>query len=123
MVGVGSETVSEGRVPLERRALEELASAGGGHYVSLTIDDKDMKQVDRQVDSHYIVIDDSALPWLDSGYPLLFPAMALWLMWFRRGWTLTWAWLAVPLLLLQAPAPAVAEDAGEDIAQQATSHC
>ena len=69
-----------------------------------------MRKINRKINSHYIVIEDSALPWLDSGYALLFPAMALWLMWFRRGWTLTWSWLLVPLLLAQRPAPAQAAE-------------
>ncbi len=123
IVGVGSEVVADGQVPLERRSLEALASASGGDYISLTIDDNDMRKVDRRVDSHYIVIEDSALPWLDSGYPLLFPAMALWLMWFRRGWTLTWCWLALPLLLWQVPAPAMAQDNNKQISiSQDTGH-
>jgi len=110
VVGVGSENVAEGQIPLERRALESLASAAGGNYVALTVDDSDMRKINRKVNSHYIVIEDSALPWLDSGYALLFPAMALWLMWFRRGWTLTWVWLLVPIMLAQAPAPAQAAE-------------
>lgn len=110
VVGVGSENVAEGQIPLERRALESLASAAGGNYIALTVDDSDMRKINRKVNSHYIVIEDSALPWLDSGYALLFPAMALWLMWFRRGWTLTWVWLLVPIMLAQAPAPAQAAE-------------
>jgi Ca-activated chloride channel family protein len=110
VVGVGSENVAEGQIPLERRALESLASAAAGNYVALTVDDSDMRKINRKVNSHYIVIEDSALPWLDSGYALLFPAMALWLMWFRRGWTLTWVWLLVPIMLAQAPAPAQAAE-------------
>jgi len=56
-----------------------------------------------------VVLQNSALPWLDSGYVLVFPAMALFLMWFRRGWTLTWAWLLMPLLLAGNPAPVQAQ--------------
>jgi len=69
-----------------------------------------MRRINRQINSHYRIVEDSALPWLDSGYGLVFPAMALFLMWFRRGWTLTWSWLLVPLLLAQAPGPARADD-------------
>ena len=110
VVGVGSEAVAEGQIPLERPALESLASAAGGNYVALTIDDSDMRKINRKINSHYIVVEDSALPWLDSGYALLFPAIALWLMWFRRGWTLTWVWLLLPIMLAQAPAPAQAAE-------------
>ncbi len=113
LVGVGTEREAEGFAPLERRALERLADATGGHYVDLTVDDGDMRDVDRRVDSHYVIVEDSALPWLDSGYPLVFPAMALFLLWFRRGWTLTWAWVLLPIALHTAPAPALAQGGEE----------
>ena len=109
VVGVGTEGQEEGLAPLERRSLKELASATGGSYRDLTVDDSDVRQLDRRIESHYVIIEDSALPWLDSGYVLVFPAMALFLFWFRRGWTLTWAWLLVPLLLTGAPGPAEAQ--------------
>lgn len=110
VVGVGSEELVEGIAPLERRSLEQLASATDGRYIGLTIDDGDMRAVSRRVDSHYIIVDDSALPWLDSGYPLVFPAMALFLLWFRKGWTLTWSWLLLPLVLSGSPQPVYAQD-------------
>jgi Ca-activated chloride channel family protein len=56
------------------------------------------------------VVEDSALPWLDSGYPLIFPAMALFLMWFRKGWTLTWGCILLPLVLGGIPQPTLAQD-------------
>ncbi len=107
--GIGSETEAPGSAPLERQSLEALAAAVNGNYVSLTVDDADVRQINRRVDSHYVVIEDSALPWLDSGYPLVFPAMILFLMWFRKGWTLTWACLLLPVILSSAPLPAVAQ--------------
>ena len=109
VVGVGKEEPLEGIAPLERRTLEELAAASGGKYIAMSIDDSDVRRLDRQINSHYVIIDDNALPWLDSGYELIFPAMALFLMWFRRGWTLTWAWMVLPLLLSTTPAPALAQ--------------
>ena len=112
VVGVGSEVTQEGDIALERDALRELADSGGGSYIDLTIDDSDMRKVNRRVDSHYVIREDSALPWLDSGYPLVFPAMVLFLMWFRKGWTLTWAWLLLPLMLAGQPAPVQAQDTG-----------
>ncbi len=113
VVGVGSEHQQAGLAPLERQALTQLADSAGGRYLPLTVDDRDVQRINRYIDSHYIVIQDSALPWLDSGYPLVFPAMALFLMWFRRGWTLTWGWLLIPLVLSGAPAPATAQQPAE----------
>tara|TARA_R110002072_G_scaffold8842_11_gene44055 strand:+ start:1090 stop:2751 length:1662 start_codon:yes stop_codon:yes gene_type:complete len=110
VVGVGTETEESGLAPLERASLEELAAQTGGDYLSLTIDDRDVRQLNRDIDSHYVVVDDSALPWLDSGYVLVFPAMALFLMWFRRGWTLTWAWILLPVVLSGTGHPVMAQE-------------
>jgi Ca-activated chloride channel family protein len=107
---MGSNTVTDGMPPLEAAALKSLASAASGNYISLTIDDADMKKVNRRINSHYVVIDDDALPWLDSGYALVFPALALFLLWFRKGWTLTWLWLLVPLTLIPVSSPTHALD-------------
>ncbi|MBT4518841.1 MAG: VWA domain-containing protein, partial [Halieaceae bacterium] len=110
VVGVGTQADDERLVPLERESLQALASAASGSYRDLTVDDSDMRWVNRQINSHYLVVQDSALPWLDSGYMLVFPALGLFLMWFRRGWTLTWSWLLVPWLLVQSPGPLQASD-------------
>lgn len=109
VVGVGREDEAPGVAPLERESLETLADDTNGTYISLSIDDADVRQIDRRVNRHFVVVQDRALPWLDSGYPLVFPAMALFLMWFRKGWTLTWALLLVPLLLSSAAQPALAQ--------------
>jgi Ca-activated chloride channel homolog len=114
VVGVGSDVAASGSIPLERKSLQALAAAVNGDYVALTVDNADVRKLNRRIDSHYVVVEDSALPWLDSGYPLVFPATILFLMWFRKGWTLTWASLLLPIILSSAPSPAVAQDtAGE----------
>lgn len=115
VLGIGTDsadtdTEAEDLIPLERDALQKLASNSGGRYLNLSVNDADVKRIDRLVDSHYLVVEDSALPWLDSGYTLIFPAMALFLMWFRRGWTLNWGWLLVPLILLNSPTPSLAQN-------------
>ena len=116
VLGVGTESsgddAADDLIPLEKEALKALASNAGGRYLDLSVNNADVKRIDALVDSHYLVVEDSALPWLDSGYALLFPAMALFLMWFRRGWTLNWSWLLVPLLLLQSPPPTQAQAPG-----------
>lgn len=119
--GIGTEGDSEDLIPLERKALEDLASDANGSYIELSINDSDVRRINRQIDNYFVVREDSALPWLDSGYLLVFPAMAFFLMWFRKGWTLTWAWLMLPLLLSQTPAPAFAQDAEPGPSVQNTS--
>ncbi len=116
VVGVGTEEQGPGLAPLERRSLSQLADEAGGSYFDLTVDDSDVRRLNRRIDSHFVVIEDSALPWLDSGYVLVFPTMALFLMWFRRGWTLTWAWLVLPLVLAGHPAPLQAQENGAESA-------
>ncbi len=112
VVGVGTESVEPGAFPLEREALQELAEVSGGAYFDLTIDDRDMRRVDRAIGRYYTPVDDAALPWHDSGYPLIFPAMAIFLLWFRKGWTLTWLWLLCPLLITGAPPASAADPVG-----------
>ena len=119
VVGVGTDVAASGSIPLERQSLQALAANANGNYVALTVDDADMRKLNRRIDSHYVVVEDSALPWLDSGYPLLFPAMILFLMWFRKGWTLTWACLLLPLILSTAPSPAIAQDQNVHTTEQA----
>lgn len=115
VLGVGSTAASEGLVPLEREALRRLADGAGGHYTDLSVDDSDVRALNRRIDSYYVVLEDSALPWLDSGYPLVFPTMALFLLWFRKGWTLTMAVLLAPTLVaalaLGVPGSAQAQEA------------
>lgn len=115
IVGTGTENVSTGNAPLEKAALQALTRRAGGHYVDLTVDERDMRRVNRRIDSHFVVRQDSALPWHDSGYLLLFPAAALFLLWFRRGWTLTWSVVLLPLVLA-TPAPGALADDGETVA-------
>ena len=110
IVGVGTEEPQEGLIPLERRPLEKLARSVGGSFIELSVNDADVRRMSRRIDNHYVVVEDSALPWLDSGYPLVFPVLALFLMWFRRGWTLTWSWLLLPLILTASPAPVSAQN-------------
>ena len=114
VVGVGTVEDEKGLIPLESKALERLAKDNGGRYTELSVNDSDVRRLSRRIDSHYVVVEDSALPWLDSGYPLIFPAMLLFLMWFRKGWTLTWAWLLLPLVLAGNPAPVQAADTEEE---------
>lgn len=113
IMGIGTQNTDEGLIPLEQRALKELASVSGGRYIEMTVNDRDVNRINRRIESHFVVNQDSALPWLDSGYPLVFPAMALFLMWFRRGWTLTWVWIVMPLILVQPSYPAYAEESPE----------
>ncbi len=101
--GIGSNTVEEGQIPLEHEALKQLASGAGGRYIDLSLDKSDIGLIARRIASHYVVIDDEAIPWLDSGYWLVLPTLALFALWFRKGWTLQWALPALLVLSMGSP--------------------
>jgi len=113
ILGIGTNITDKNLAALDQQSLSELTSAVGGHYFSLSIDDADVQSINRKARNHYSVIEDSALPWLDAGYVLVFPAMAIFLLWFRKGWTLSWGvvapWLVLPLLLSGTPTTTVAQ--------------
>jgi Ca-activated chloride channel homolog len=109
-VGTNENETSKNFVPLDQHSLEALAEDASGTYLSLSIDNGDMKKANRRINSHYVIVEDSALPWLDSGYWLVFPAMGVFLLWFRRGWTLTWSWLLLPFVFALPPGNAYAEN-------------
>lgn len=119
VLGVGTAGDEDGLVPLERSSLEALADRAGGRYLDATIDDTDVRALERRIESHYVVIDDDALPWLDSGYPLVLLCLPLWLLWFRKGWTIAWSWLLLPLALAGTPAPVIAQDSQVNAVQTA----
>jgi Ca-activated chloride channel family protein len=108
--GIGLEESPEGGIPLEKRRLDALADTAGGRYIKLTLDDGDVTEVHRRVNSHYVVTADTSVPWLDSGYLLVFPCLALFLLWFRRGWTLQWSLAGLLLAGSLTPQPARADN-------------
>lgn len=110
--GIGSlEPAAEsGAAPLEERALKQLADISGGHYIPLTLEAQDALSIHRRINAHYVVTDDEAVPWLDSGYWLVFPCLAVFSLWFRRGWTLHWTLAPLLALLLAQPQSAQARE-------------
>jgi len=98
--GIGSPNPEQSTSPLDERGLQALANDCDANYVDDSIDTQDINTIVNSLSDGYNIVDNEALPWLDSGYPLVFVAMALALLWFRRGWTRVWAWLLAPALLL-----------------------
>ena len=77
-------------LPLDEPGLTAVASAGGGAYQRVTLDDTDVTQILLKVDRHYELSGDSSRPWMDGGYYLVWPIVILFLLWFRKGWALRW---------------------------------
>ncbi|WOJ96306.1 VWA domain-containing protein [Congregibacter brevis] len=76
--------------PLQEAQLRAISSAGGGHYEQVSVDDRDLRSLERRINRHYQLSEDSARPWIDGGIYLLPPIMLLFLLWFRQGWVLRW---------------------------------
>jgi Ca-activated chloride channel family protein len=108
--GLTPEHIDQRFAPLERRALEDLAGAANGRYVELSIDKTDVRKVHRRVNAHYVVTADKVVPWLDSGYYMVFPSLILFSLWFRKGWTLHWSFIALVALANLQPQTARADD-------------
>jgi Ca-activated chloride channel family protein len=94
-LGADDEGISEDTIPMQRDALIQLARAGNGYYQALSIDDSDMRRINGRINNHLLNVDDSDRPWVDFGYYLTFPLALLFLLWFRKGWTLHWCLAAV----------------------------
>ena len=71
-------------------SLENLSSQNQGQFVAFSLSGDDVAVVNRYTDTHLVVAADSALPWQDAGYYLLYPLAIIQLLWFRKGWTLKW---------------------------------
>lgn len=97
--GIGSPDPEQSTSPLDERGLLSLADTCNAPYIDDSIDTRDIDAITQALGDGYNIVDNEALPWLDSGYPLVFVAMALALLWFRRGWTRVWVWLLLPVLL------------------------
>ena len=81
-------------------AMKTLASAGGGRYWSMRVDDSDINALNEIVDSEISGnfsqgerTDFKADAWIDNGVWLLFPIALFSVLGFRRGWILSVALL------------------------------
>jgi Ca-activated chloride channel family protein len=77
-------------IPLQLGQLEMLASESKGRVINIDHTNQDVEQVSRYINNHITIVDDESRPWHDASYPLVFVISALFLFWFRKGWTLQW---------------------------------
>ena len=114
LYGIGRVEPEQSEIPLAKSQLESLAARTGADLVEVTVDQRDVETIVRRLEGQYVIIDDEALPWLDSGYWLVWPTLALALLWFRRGWTRVWSQLVAASILsyaLSQSAPVLAQAA------------
>ncbi len=77
---------------LDRQGLEALERRAGVYVLGATLDDRDVEKLVRKVNTHLKSVQavDERVPWEDYGYYLVFSAVPLSLLWFRKGWTVRW---------------------------------
>ncbi|GGK25582.1 vWA domain-containing protein [Aliivibrio fischeri] len=81
--------------PMDYASLKKLANKSGGSVINVTVDDSDVRSLNSKVERHMQLNNESAMPWKDMGYYLLFPVSLLMLSWFRRGWLVKWCLVVV----------------------------
>jgi Ca-activated chloride channel homolog len=76
---------------LDVNALRSLSKIGID-ATTLTLDDDDILWIQRRVQHHLQSIQqkDAKTRWIDEGYWLTIPIVALGTFWFRKGWTIRW---------------------------------
>jgi Ca-activated chloride channel homolog len=103
-----ADVLGGAHIPLAEEALKGLARDCSGLYVGVSPDKSDILKIRRQIDFHFTSIDDENRPWIDFGYWLLFPIAVVFVLWFRKGWTLTWGIACIVIAVCAGPRPATA---------------
>jgi Ca-activated chloride channel homolog len=95
---------------LDLEGFKELKDAAGIPVSTITLDDNDVKWVQRHAISHLNAVQqsDAQLRWVDQGYWLVIPVALLTALWFRKGWTIRWlTGLLLPLIFIPGHATAM----------------
>ncbi len=92
------------------RGLEALSAP----VIAATPDDADLRRIDGLLNAAWAraQLSDESRPWEDRGRWLAWPAALLTLLWFRRGWTMRWAALALAVAL--APVATRAQEGAQE---------
>ena len=100
-------------LPLERKSLKEMAARSKGKYTEVTLKDTDVAQICKWIDRHWVLaMEEKGFdPWIDAGYYLNFIILLIFVLWFRKGWTVTWS-IALILISSGSLDRAVAGEAG-----------
>ena len=100
---------------LDVAQLQALGRDAGVRVATVTMDDSDVSWIVQRVQTHLQAkIAEGHTRWLDVGWWLTIPIAVLGAFWFRRGWTVQWALMA--LLAANLAAPGRAEAAEFDFA-------
>lgn len=85
-----SKGIAADIIPLQLEQLNALSSESNGRLILMSNDNSDVNRVNNYIKHNLVIVDDNSRPWHDSGYPLVFLVGAIFLFWFRKGWTLQW---------------------------------
>jgi len=98
---------------LDLDALKGLKDQAGTPVSTTTLDDDDVRWVQRHALSHLKAVQqsDAKVRWVDQGYWLVIPIALFTALWFRKGWTIRWV---TGLLVLALFRPGNASAAGFD---------
>jgi Ca-activated chloride channel homolog len=90
---------------LDVDALRSLSSIGIA-ATTLTLNDDDIHWIQRRVQHHLQAVQqrDSKTRWINEGYWLTLPIVAIALFWFRKGWTVRWTSAALAAIIV-LPSP------------------
>jgi Ca-activated chloride channel family protein len=89
---------------LDLDGLKALKDQAGTPVSTTTLDDDDIKWVQRHALSHLKAVQqsDAKVRWVDQGYWLVIPIALFTALWFRKGWTIRWV-TGLLLLILFRP--------------------
>jgi len=117
ILGIGNSEIGSD-IPFDEASLKQLASATGGDYKTISNDDADINWLLRGISQHIELNGKSAQPWKDMSYPLVFVIMLLFLLWFRKGWTVHWCLLPLIFVMQTQPGYTAEEVASEKVASE-----
>jgi Ca-activated chloride channel family protein len=75
---------------IDTSMLRRVSAEANVSVVRAGTGDADIRQLLRTIQSNLRQADDPDAQWTDQGWWLLWPAILLSLLWFRRGWTMQW---------------------------------
>ena len=79
------------------RSIAQIDQLSNATVVHFSGDDRDITRLNRRIQNAYTdaLGDDERVDWQDRGWLLAWPAALLSLFWFRKGWVVRWAFLAL----------------------------
>jgi Ca-activated chloride channel homolog len=84
-----------------------LLNSKGIPSSTLTLNDDDTVWIQRHLQHHLQVVQQrgNKTQWVNEGYWLTIPIVAVAMFWFRRGWTVRWNSVALAIVMVAVPGP------------------